>query len=285
MPSYDISGRASFAVLGAGGRVGSAVVTALLRRGHEVTAIVRDPSRHAFPDDVRLRVRQGDAQRPGLLSGALRGASGVVLAVTPFTAPPQTFDGFDRDYYAAIISGLDRALAGRRLVCTGLTATVELDDGTRFLDHADLFPPFLAPFADAHLRATAALRGTTLDWATLVPPAGFGTPSPGGQPATPRLPALPRTGHASRRDLGARSRHVRRRHRRRDRITRRSPGTDARQTRRYGRNGQPLSVRHGATPGSRPATPPAPATHCHRHPGRRDDNHAEKYRCHRLTSP
>lgn len=185
MPSSDTSGRPGFIVLGAGGRVGSAVMTALLRRGHDVTAVVRDPSRHAFPNDPRLRVRQGDAQRPDLLSGTLHGASGVVLAVTPFTAPPQTFDGFDRDYYSAIISGIGRAFAGGRLVCVGLTATTELDDGSCFLDHADLFPPFLAPFADAHLRATAALRRTALDWATLIPPAGLGTSPPGGQQTSP----------------------------------------------------------------------------------------------------
>lgn len=184
MPSSSCD-RPGFVVLGAGGRVGSAVVTALLRRGHLVTAVVRDPSRHAFPDHAGLRVRRGDAQRPGPLSAALREADGVVLAVTPFTAPPPSFDGFDRDYYAAIISGVGRALPDGRVVCTGLTATAQLDDGTRFLDRADLFPPFLAPFADAHLRATAALRRTTLDWATLIPPAGFGTASPGGQQAAP----------------------------------------------------------------------------------------------------
>jgi putative NADH-flavin reductase len=181
MPTRNTSDRLPVVVLGAGGRVGSAVVNALLRRGYPVTAVIRDPSRHAFPDDAGLRVQQGDAQRPGPLSEALREASGVVLAVTPFTAPPQTFDGFDRDYYAAIISELDRTMSGGRLVCTGLTATTELDDGTRFLNHADLFPPFLAPFADAHLRATAALRHTTLDWATLIPPAGLRTLSPGSQ--------------------------------------------------------------------------------------------------------
>ncbi|RKN45564.1 NAD(P)-dependent oxidoreductase [Streptomyces hoynatensis] len=183
MPSSDTPGPAGPAVLGAGGRVGSAVVNALLRRGHDVTAIVRNPSRHTLPDAPGLRIRQGDAQRPDLLSETLRGAGAVVLAVTPFSGPPQTFDGFDRDYYATIVSGLDRAMTGRRLVCVGLTATARLDDGTRFLDHPDRFPPFLAPFADAHLRATAALRDTTLDWATLIPPAGFGTLPPAGRPA------------------------------------------------------------------------------------------------------
>jgi uncharacterized protein len=185
MPSRDTSDRPGLVVLGAAGRVGSAVVTTLLGRGHDVTAVVRDPSRHAFPDDTRLRVRPGDAQRPDLLSGTLHQAIGVLVAVTPFTAPPQTFDGFDRDYYAAIISGLGRVLARGRLVCTGLTATAELDDGSRYRDHADLFPPFLAPFADAHQRATAALRLTTLDWATLIPPAGFGTTSHGSQHMPP----------------------------------------------------------------------------------------------------
>jgi hypothetical protein len=185
MPSRNTSGRPGFVVLGAGGRVGSAVVSALLRRGREVTAVVRDPSRHAFPDDACLRVRQGDAQHPDLLSEVLGEASGVVLAVTPFTAPPQSFAGFDRDYYAAIISGLDRAVSARRLVCVGLTATAKLADGSRFLDHASLFPPFLAPFADAHLRATTALHRTTLNWATLIPPAGLGIPPTDSQQTTP----------------------------------------------------------------------------------------------------
>jgi hypothetical protein len=184
MLSANTSDRPGLVVLGAGGRVGSAVVTALLRRGHDVTAVTRDPSRHAFSRSTRLHVRQGDVQQPGLLSGALHGASGTVLAVTPFTAPPPTFDGFDRDYYATIISGLGRALAGSRLVCVGLTATAELDDGGRYVDHADLFPPFLAPFADAHLRVAPSLRQTTLDWAILIPPAGFGmSPAGGGHTA------------------------------------------------------------------------------------------------------
>ena len=50
-------------VFGAAGRVGSRTVAEALARGHEVTAVVRDPEHHTLPGDG-LNVVAGDATDP-----------------------------------------------------------------------------------------------------------------------------------------------------------------------------------------------------------------------------
>ncbi|RKF26480.1 NAD(P)-dependent oxidoreductase [Micromonospora globbae] len=177
MPSTPDQLPKQVAVLGAGGRVGRAVTAALLAGEHHVTAVVRDPGRYDPPPHPRLRVVRGDARQPAPLAPVLRTTEALVLAVTPFTAPPPSFDGFDPDYYAAIVAGLADAWdhPHRRLVAVGLTATLRLDSGGAVMDDPDLFPPALTPYAEAHARQLPALSATTLDWAVLAPPGGFGT--------------------------------------------------------------------------------------------------------------
>ncbi|MGW5557495.1 NAD(P)-dependent oxidoreductase [Micromonospora sp. NPDC003944] len=155
-----------------------AVTAALLQQDIHVNAVSREPTRHDLPHHPRLHVVQGNAQHPEALADTLGTVDAIVLAVTPFTAPPPSFDGFDLDYYANIIAGVDAHWHStrRRLVAVGLTATLRLDTGGMFMEDPSLFPPELTPFAQAHARQLPALAGTTLDWAILVPPAGFGTP-------------------------------------------------------------------------------------------------------------
>lgn len=168
--------RQQVAVVGAGGRIGRAITAELLTRDIDIHAVVRDPSRHDLSPHPRLHVVRGDAQRPDELAKLLRNVDGLALAVTPFTAPPASFHGFDLDYYATIVTGIDGGWhrLHRRLVAVGLTATLSLDSGHAYRDDPALFPPELRPFAEAHARQHAALTTTTLDWAILAPPAGFG---------------------------------------------------------------------------------------------------------------
>lgn len=167
--------RQRIAVLGAGGRIGSAVTTALLRAGRQVTAVVRDPTRHTAPDHPRLHVTQGDARHVDSLAAALADAGAVVLAVTPYSTPPESFTGFDLDYYAMIATGIDKHWQRpvRRFVAVGLTATLRLDTDDLVMDDPQLFPPRLRPFAESRVRELVALRGSALDWAILTPPAGY----------------------------------------------------------------------------------------------------------------
>ena len=69
------------AVLGATGRTGRLVVDELLRRGHEVVALVRDPARARLP--AQVRTLPGDARDGRALPPLLTGADAVVSALGP----------------------------------------------------------------------------------------------------------------------------------------------------------------------------------------------------------
>lgn len=74
-------------VLGATGRTGTPLVLELLRRGHIVTALVRDPAKlGAVADKVRVVV--GDSTDPTTVAEAVRGADAVVSALGPTSKEP-----------------------------------------------------------------------------------------------------------------------------------------------------------------------------------------------------
>lgn len=159
-------------VLGGTGRVGAAVVDELTAGGQEVVVVSRRPPRHDRP---LVEYRAGDVQSlAAVLSGV--DARAAVIAVTPFTEPPSTFDGFDRDFFTRIVEQLAMILpAGSRVVDVAVTAIARLSDGSVVADHEELFPGWLRPFSDAHARgADQLLTTSTLDGMVLIPAAGLG---------------------------------------------------------------------------------------------------------------
>jgi putative NADH-flavin reductase len=177
------------AVLGAGGRAGRAVSQALLARGHHVTGVVRDTRRHPALRDHDIELVEGDATSGADLAAPLSDTEVVVVAVTPFPAPPASFAGFDERFYErvldAVIGSVRRAPATpTRLITVGQFATLTMAGGRRVMDDPDLFPPRLRPFARAHARELPLLRqrATGLDWLIATPPAGLhaGTGPAGG---------------------------------------------------------------------------------------------------------
>jgi putative NADH-flavin reductase len=67
------------ALIGASGNVGSRILTELLNRGHEVTAIVRHPER--LPPRAGLTVKQGDVNEEAGLAQILEGHDAVISSV------------------------------------------------------------------------------------------------------------------------------------------------------------------------------------------------------------
>ncbi|TMR90554.1 NAD(P)-dependent oxidoreductase [Nonomuraea basaltis] len=151
-------------VFGATGAVGGRVVAEALSRGHEVTAVARDPAR--LPPTA-ARVVTGDASDAEDVATLSAGQDLVISATRP--AP-----GYEDDLVTtakALLAGLART--GVRLLLVGGAAglTVPGTGGLTVVETPD-FPPALRPIALACNGQLDACRAETgVDWAYLSPPA------------------------------------------------------------------------------------------------------------------
>ncbi|MET9919267.1 NAD(P)-dependent oxidoreductase [Streptomyces sp. NPDC059605] len=163
-------------VFGAGGRAGRAVTAEARARGHLVTAVVRDPEKHAAIGTDGVRVVRGDIGDPRAVAGVSSGHAAAVHAVSPFSGPEQGFDDLDPEFFVRAADALLRGLAEARvprLVVVGLFASLETGDGGLVMDDPELFPPQIRPFALAHRAGLERFRAarTPVDWLVLTPPA------------------------------------------------------------------------------------------------------------------
>lgn len=172
-------------VFGGGGRAGRAVTTAALARGHQVTAVVRDPARHADVAATGVDLVAGDITDAARIAEVSPGHDAAVHAVSPISVG-QSLDGLDPQFYVravdALLSGLSTAGVGRLLV-VGYAGNLETADGRLVNDTPGIFEQFRS-FGVAHTAGLAALRAseTGIDWLMLTPPIGL---DPDG-PATSR---------------------------------------------------------------------------------------------------
>jgi putative NADH-flavin reductase len=159
------------ALYGAGGTIGRRILAEALERGHEVTAIQRDPSRLDVTHP-RLAKRAGNVLDPVSVAGDVAGHDAVVSAVGPGRGgDPALVVGSAR----ALLDGLRRA-GINRLVVVGGAGSLEVAPGVELVDTPQ-FPAFLRPIGLAHREALQIYRGTTeLGWTVLCPP---GTIAPG----------------------------------------------------------------------------------------------------------
>ncbi len=149
------------AIIGATGLVGTKILSESLDRGHEVTAIVRNPE--TLPMHPKLRAAKGDATEPAKLASLVAGHDVVISAFNP---------GKDERGTGArsIIDAVKRAEVERLLVVGG-AGSLEVAPGKRLVDQ----PDFPAQWKDGALRTADfldQLRGETeLDWAFVSPAA------------------------------------------------------------------------------------------------------------------
>jgi putative NADH-flavin reductase len=155
-------------VFGAGGRVGTRTVAEALARGHEVTAVVRDPSAHDLPGDG-LSVVAGDATDPSSVAEAAAGHDLAISTVgTAFGKTPETLPAAAR----ALLEGLSRAGVARLIVLGG-AGSLEVAPGVRVLD-TEGFREEWKPDALAQAESLDIYRSATtdVDW-TYVSPAAL----------------------------------------------------------------------------------------------------------------
>jgi len=147
------------ALIGASGNVGSRILKELSDRGHQVTAIARDPDKIAkLPNCMAVK---GDASDPAGLAALLRGHDAVVSSV-PFSTSK-----------ADLLIGAVRAAGVKRYIVVGGAGSLDVAPGRRLLDQPD-FKPEWRPEATAGAAFLDDLRGVTdLDWTFFSPAAYF----------------------------------------------------------------------------------------------------------------
>jgi putative NADH-flavin reductase len=154
------------AVFGAGGMIGQRIVNEALVRGHEITAVVRDPAKFT-PVSADVKVVQGDVLDSTSIAAAVAGQDVVVSSIGPAhdgsSAPRLLVNSAH-----ALIAGLKQAGLAR-LIVVGGAGSLEVAPGLKLFDTPD-FPEAWRPMAKEHGEGLDAYRASTdLDWTFISP--------------------------------------------------------------------------------------------------------------------
>ncbi|MFP6558665.1 NAD(P)-dependent oxidoreductase [Paraburkholderia sp. B3] len=154
----------NIALFGATGMIGSRIAAEAARRGHRVSALVREPGRVAAgPNVVASKVDVLDA---GSVAAAVRG-HGVVASAY---APPHDRVADVLIASRALVDGV-RAAGLKRLVVVGGAGSLEIGPGKQLVD-SESFPAAWKGIALAHRDAYDYYRTVAdLDWTFFAPAA------------------------------------------------------------------------------------------------------------------
>lgn len=157
-------------VFGAGGRSGRAIVVEARSRGHQVTAAVRDPARHADLESEKVALQAADAMN-------YRDVREVASEHDAAVNATRSAGDIEPDHLIklnnALLSGLSEAGVWRLLIVGGAGA-LEVAPGVQFVD-TPAFPESAKPRGVAHREALKALQvsDTEIDWVYIIPPPRF----------------------------------------------------------------------------------------------------------------
>nr|WP_315395603.1 NAD(P)-dependent oxidoreductase [uncultured Sphingobacterium sp.] len=149
------------AIIGASGFIGSAILNEALSRGHDITAIVRNPEKVSV-SNPRLNVNKGDVIKEEELVSLLKGNEAVISA----------YSANDSSTYVkaitAIINATKKAGITRLLAVSG-AGSLEVKSGVQLLDTPE-FPAEWKDGATATRDAFDVIKQVTdLDWSVLSP--------------------------------------------------------------------------------------------------------------------
>ena len=155
------------ALIGATGFVGSAILKEALYRGHEVTAIVRNPD--TLTPHEKLRPMKGDVYNEAEIVRLVAGSDAVIRAFNPGWSNP--------DIYSQQVKGARSILNGvknsgvKRLLFVGGAGSLEVTPGVQSVD----MPGFPAEYMQGALATRETLnmlrKETGLEWSFLSPSA------------------------------------------------------------------------------------------------------------------
>ena len=187
-------------IFGATGATGTILTEQALAAGHEVTAVVRDPTRLGTPAHQRLRVVTADVMDPAAIAPAVEGADAVISAIGPRGSGPTVVI---RDSAESIIQAMDKTGARRFVQVSG---SIAADEGEspymRYLVKPVARRTFLRHVCADMRAAEHEIRQSELDWTIVRPPALNGKAATGNY-RTAIDANLPHGFSVSRADLAA----------------------------------------------------------------------------------
>lgn len=153
------------ALYGATGHAGSRILTELLSRGHQVTAITRDPAKLA--PRPNLTIKQGDVASASAIAANIKGADVVVSAYAPPADNTDQIIPVTQNFIEAV-----KQAHVPRFLYVGGAASLEVAPGLTLLDSGHL-PAQWQPIAKSHRDALDLIRKSDINWTSFSPAAFF----------------------------------------------------------------------------------------------------------------
>ncbi|MEE8418930.1 MAG: NAD(P)-dependent oxidoreductase [Dehalococcoidales bacterium] len=156
------------AIIGASGNIGSAIRDEALSRGHQVTAIVRNPEKITIQNEA-LTVVKGDVLE-GRVDELVKGNDAVISSYNPGWGLEEMHD-ITIEAYDSIISGAKKA--GIRLLVVGGAGSLEASPGVQVIDTMDVPPNIKGAILGLREVLYTLRKETGLDWTFLSPAANI----------------------------------------------------------------------------------------------------------------
>ena len=153
------------ALIGASGFVGSAILKELLHRGHQVTAIARNPGK--ITSQENLEFLSADVMNEAALTKAVAGHDAVISAYNAGWQNPNLYTDFLKGSHA--IQGAVKKAGVKRLIIVGGAGSLFLSPGQQIVD-TEGFPDVWKPGALAARDYLDIIKQEKeLDWTFLSP--------------------------------------------------------------------------------------------------------------------
>ncbi|MBP3228753.1 MAG: NAD(P)H-binding protein [Bacteroidaceae bacterium] len=157
-------------LIGATGFVGSAILSELTRRGHRVTALVRNASRLAVHDLVQPI--EGDVADTAAITELMRGKDAVISAYNPGWTNPDIAALITANYPRILQAAKDSGV--ERLLIVGGAGTLFCAPGLRVVDSGAIPEAIMGgvrPLGDFFLQTLTAEKA--IDWVFFSPAGTF----------------------------------------------------------------------------------------------------------------